>query len=102
MPQKHGFVKTMRYNLVVSENTRILLTTTTEQYRDVLAYFLQVFQEHQELIGLSDWLFAMEHLTHRTAYNHYPNYPFDELFSNYPSGMRRAAIAEAYGRRCRI
>lgn len=97
MPQKHGFVKTLRYNLVVTEDTGILLTETTEQYRKVLSFFLQVFQEHQELLEITDWLTAIEKLTHRTAQNPHPLYSFDEMFPNYPSGMRRAAIAEAYG-----
>lgn len=100
MPQKHGFTKTLCYNLVVLDNTSILLTATTGQYREVLGYFLQIFQEHQELLGTSNWLTATERLTHRTADNPAPKYPFDELFPNYPSGMRRAAIAEAYGLAC--
>ncbi|MHB1418245.1 MAG: zinc ribbon domain-containing protein [Bacillota bacterium] len=100
MPQKYGYTKTIRYKLVVSESTDILLTATTGQYSEVLAFFLQVFQEHQELLGVSDWLKTIERLTHRTAKNPYHLYPFDALFPRYPSGMRRAAIAEAYGEAC--
>lgn len=99
MAPKHGFVKTQRYNIVVPEKTSALLMVTTLQYREVLGYYLQRFQERQDLIKSSNWLLDMEHLTHRTAYNQ-PSYSFDEMFPNYPSGLRRAAIAEAYGEVC--
>lgn len=73
---------------------------TTGQYRQVVSYYLQVFKDHQELLGQCQWLKAAENLTHRTKDNHRPRYSFDEEFPNFPSGFRRSAIAEAYGLAC--
>ncbi|WP_244499073.1 transposase [Thermoanaerobacter thermohydrosulfuricus] len=50
-----------------------------------------------ELLDRDDWLKQAEMLTHRTKDNPEPLYPFDHEFPNLPSGLRRAAIAEARG-----
>jgi len=71
---------------------------TIMQYQQVVSYYLQVFQDHQDLIGHSQWLKKAENLTHRTKDNPNPEYPFDERFLNLPSGFRRNAIAEARGK----
>ncbi|MGQ9756414.1 MAG: zinc ribbon domain-containing protein [Desulfotomaculales bacterium] len=67
-------------------------------YRQVVSFYLQVFHDHKELLERSDWLRQAELLTHRTRDNPEPLYPFDAEFPNLPSGLRRAAVAEARGR----
>jgi IS605 OrfB family transposase len=100
MPHLYGFTKTLRYNLLIPKKVEEQSGCTTRLYRQVVSYYLQVFQDHQELIGHSQWLKAAETLTHRTGDNPHPVYPFDEEFPNYPSGFRRSAITEAYGLAC--
>lgn len=92
-----GFTKTARYNLVMPPKLATLADRTNLLYRQVVSYYLQVFQEHQELLKADNWLNAAEYLTHETNQNPSPRYPFDTKFPNYPSGFRRSAIAEAYG-----
>lgn len=98
MPHLHGFTKTFRYNLLMPASAEEQAACTIMQYRQVVSYYLQVFQEHQEIIGHSQWLKMAETLTHRTGKNPHPIYPFDEGFPNLPSGFRRNAIAEAHGK----
>lgn len=100
IPQLHGFTKTYRYKLLIPAKADQLLKQTTEQYRKVVEYYLQVFQDHQEILGQKAWLRLAEALTHRTKNNPWPEYDFDEQFPNYPSGFRRAGISEAYGLAC--
>lgn len=98
MPHLHGFTKTLRYNLLMPVKVEEQAVCTTAQYRQAVSYYLQVFQDHQDLIGHSQWLKMAENLTHRTEDNPNPEYPFDEEFPNFPSGFRRNAIAEARGK----
>ncbi|MBE3578998.1 MAG: IS200/IS605 family element transposase accessory protein TnpB [Caldanaerobacter subterraneus] len=98
MPQLHGFTKTLRYNLLMLANVEKQTLYTTTLYRQVVSYYLQVFQEHQEIIGHSKWLKEAEKLTHQTKDNPDPEYSFDREFPNLPSGFRRSAIAEAHGK----
>ncbi|MBF7082405.1 transposase [Desulfallas sp. Bu1-1] len=98
MPHLRGFTKTFRYNLLMPASAEEQAACTITQYRQVVYYYLQVFQEHQEIIGHSQWLKMAENLTHRTEDNPNPEYPFDEEFPNFPSGFRRNAIAEAHGK----
>lgn len=98
MPHLHGFTKTLRFNLLMPAEVGKQAFCTTALYRQVVSYYLQVFQDHQDLIGYSQWLKMVEGLTHRTEDNPHPAYPFDEEFPNYPSGFRRNAIAEAHGK----
>jgi hypothetical protein len=98
MPHLHGFTKTLRYNLLMPVDVEKQAFYTTTLYRQVVSYYLQVFQEHQEVIGHSKWLKMAEKLTHQTKDNPDPEYPFDREFPNLPSGFRRSAIAEARGK----
>jgi len=98
MPHLRGFTKTFRYNLLMSVKVEEQASCTTTLYRKVVSYYLQVFQDHQDLIGHSQWLKMAENLTHRTENNPNPEYSFDEEFPNLPSGFRRNAIAEAHGK----
>jgi hypothetical protein len=77
MPHLQGFTKTLRYNLVMPADVEEQCLNTTALYRQVVSYYLRVFQEHQGIIGHSRWLRMTEKLTHRTKYNPYPEYPFD-------------------------
>jgi transposase, IS605 OrfB family, central region len=98
MPHLRGFTKTLRFNLLMPVKVEEQASCTTVLYRKVVSYYLQVFQDHQDLIGHSQWLKMAENLTHRTEDNPNPEYPFDEEFPNFPSGFRRNAIAEAHGK----
>ncbi len=98
MTRLHGFTKTFRYNLLMSADAHKQACCTTRLYRQVVSYYLQVFQEHQEIIGHSRWLAMAERFTHRTRDNPNPEYPFDREFPNLPAGFRRSAIAEAHGK----
>lgn len=98
MPHLHGFTKTLRYNLLMPTDVEEQALRTTLLYRRVVTYYLQVFQEHQEIIDHGKWLKMAEKLTHRTKDNPDPEYPFDREFLNLPSGFRRSAIAEAHGK----
>ncbi|HBC93066.1 MAG TPA: transposase [Pelotomaculum sp.] len=100
MPHLHGFTRTLRYKLLTPTDVKQQMRCTTAHFRQVVSYYLQIFQEHQELIGYSQWLKAAETMTHRTKSNPHPVYPFDHEYSNLPSGFRRAAISEAYGLAC--
>lgn len=98
MPHLRGFTKTLRYNLVVPVEIDEHAACTTALYRQAVSYYLQVFQEHQEIISDGQWLKKAEGLTHRTKDNPNPEYSFDEKFPNFPSGFRRSAIAEVRGK----
>lgn len=98
MPHLSGITKTLRYNLLMPADVEEQALCTTLLYRRVVAYYLQVFQEHQEINGCDNWLKMAEKLTHRTKDNPDPEYPFDGEFPNLPSGFRRSAIAEAHGK----
>lgn len=98
MPHLRGFTKTLRFNLLMPVKGEEQASCTTALYRKAVSYYLQVFQDHQDLIGHSQWLKMAENLTHRTEDNPDPEYPFDEEFPNLPSGFRRNAIAEARGK----
>jgi len=100
MPHLRGFTKTRIHNILILSDTDQHMQCTVDQYRRVVSFYLQVFHDHQELIGEGGWLLATETLTHRTAHNLNHIYPFDNELPNYPSGLRRAAIAEAYGHAC--
>jgi|GEM_PF-2578342 len=52
----HGFTKTLRYNLLMPADVEKQAFCTTMLYRQVVSYYLQVFQEHQEIIGHDKWL----------------------------------------------
>ncbi|MGI9951314.1 transposase [Moorellaceae bacterium AZ2] len=97
MPHLHGPCKTLRVRLILGEKTAEHLERTVSLFRQVVSYYLQVFHDHMELLERSDWLKQAELLTHRTKGNPEPLYPFDREFPNLPSGLRRAAIAEARG-----
>lgn len=97
MPHLHGPCKTLRVRLMLREKTAGHLERTVSLFRQVVSYYLQVFHDHMELLERSDWLKQAELLTHRTKDNPEPLYPFDRDFPNLPSGLRRAAIAEARG-----
>lgn len=98
MPHLRGFVKTRKYKLNISDNISQQLEQTTKLFQEVVLYFLEVFQEHQELIDSKQWLALTEQLTHRTKTNTSPVYDFDDIFPSLPSGFRRNAIAEARGK----
>jgi IS605 OrfB family transposase len=100
MPQLSGFAKTYRFNLLVSPGVADQFSLTVEQYRRAVSFYLQVFQNHQEILDRRDWLRTAEILTHYTKKNPNPKYDFDSPFPNYPSGLRRAAISEACGSAC--
>ncbi len=89
--------KTKRYKVVVSADTAALLDRTLYVYRAAIAYYLRVFRERQDTLGAGNWLRRAEILTHRTARNPHPAYDFDLRFPLLPSGLRRSAVAEAYG-----
>ena len=100
MPQMHGFAKTRKYTLLITPDIASQFEQTVSQYRQVVVLYLQVYQEHQEILGHDKWLKMTEHLTHATRHNLLPKYDFDAQFPIYPSGLRRAAISEAYGSAC--
>jgi IS605 OrfB family transposase len=100
MPHLHGFTKTLRYSLLIPTDIEQQICCTTNLFRQVVSYYLQIFQDYQALIGYSQWLKAAENLTHRTKNNPKPKYPFDQEYPNLPSGFRRVAISEAYGLAC--
>lgn len=97
MPHLHGPCKTLRRKLLLAGRTSGHAAATVCLYRRVVSFYLQVFHDHRELLERSDWLKQAEQLTHRTRDNPEPLYPFDGEFPNLPSGLRRAAIAEARG-----
>lgn len=100
MPRLHGITKTIRFNLRVPDSISRQMHCSADLYRQVVSYYLQVFQDHQDIIGHSQWLKMAETLTHRTKNNLRPNYPFDYDYPNLPSGFRRAAVSEASGLAC--
>lgn len=65
MPHLHGFIKTLRFNLLMPVKVEEQASCTTTLYRKVVSYYLQVFQDHQNLIGHSRWLKMAENLTRR-------------------------------------
>jgi putative transposase len=97
MVQLHGFAKTRQSNIMTDAKKHVLFEQTTNQYREVVNFYLAIFERHQEILGIASWLLAAESLTHRTKSNPHPKYDFSLLYVKYPSGFRRAAIAEAYG-----
>ncbi|HBT46997.1 MAG TPA: transposase [Peptococcaceae bacterium] len=97
MPHLYGPCKTLRVRLILGEKTAGHLERTVSLFRQVVSYYLQVFHDHMELLERSDWLKQAELLTHCTKDNPEPLYPFDREFPDLPSGLRRAAIAEARG-----
>jgi IS605 OrfB family transposase len=97
MPHLHGPCKTLRRKLLMAGRTVGHADATVCLYRQVVSFYLQVFHDHMELLERSDWLKQAELLTHCTRENPEPLYPFDAEFPNLPSGLRRAAIAEARG-----
>jgi putative transposase len=97
MPGLKGFVKTMRYKVAVPDDISVQMLTTVEQYRSVVAYYLQFFQNNLDILDSKYWLRKTEALTHHTKDNPSPKYDFDYLYPRYPSGFRRAAISDAFG-----
>ncbi|HUW63368.1 MAG TPA: hypothetical protein VMW83_01525, partial [Spirochaetia bacterium] len=95
-----AFTKTRIHDVLMPADIGLSMGCTVDVYRRVMSFYLQVFHDHQELTGVGGWLQAAEALTHRTAYNLNPIYPFDNEFPNFPSGFRRAGISEAYGHAC--
>jgi len=61
MPHLHGFTKTLRYNLLMPADVEKQAFCTTMLYRQVVSYYLQVFQEHQEIISHDKWLDSKPH-----------------------------------------
>lgn len=94
---KKGFAKTHRYNLLTTTKLDEVAQRTVCIFQQAVSYYLQVLQDHQELLNAGNWLRACEILTHTTRHNPNPQYPFDIDFVSFPSGYRRAAIAKAYG-----
>lgn len=97
MPHLHGFTKTSKYRLITPPNIDNQLLCTIKLYNIAVSYYLQVFQDYPKILGQGQWLRIAEILTHRTKFNPNPVYPLDTVLPNLPSGLRRAAISEAYG-----
>lgn len=76
------------------------MNNTVSLYQDVVAYYLHIFQENLHIINNSQWLRIAETLTHQTKNNPNPKYNYDSIFPRFPSGLRRAAISDAYGKAC--
>jgi putative transposase len=100
MARQRGFVKTLRYNIVTTDKVSALLDNTVSVYKEVVTYYLHVFQENLHIIDSSQWLRMAEMLTHQTKSNPNPKYDYDSTFPHFPSGLRRAAISDAYGLAC--
>jgi hypothetical protein len=97
MAKPKSLTKTLNYNVLVPSDISVQIKNTVDQYRKAVLFFLNVLQENQDIISRSDWLRAIEILAHGTKANPQPLYDFDFEFPKFPSGFRRAAIAEAVG-----
>lgn len=97
MGQLHGFSKTKKAYIVSPVKMETYLEKTIDLYREVVAFFLDVIQKHQEVIESNSWLKDIEQLTIQNKNNLQPLHCLKQQFGKYPSGWRRAAIAEAYG-----
>lgn len=83
---------------IVSHTTS--LDKTCEIYNQALTYILKVmFQEFSMSYDENTTTNIVEKLIHHTAKNPQPKYEdFNVLFPKYPSYLRRATIASAYGK----
>lgn len=96
MAKTYGFTKTEKIKLITDELLNEQMLRTTEQYRDVFAFYSDLAEKYKHLTE-GDWLGQFERLTHRTKSNLTPKYPLTDIALRYPSGFRRAAISESVG-----
>ena len=96
MAKTYGFTKTKKIKLLLDKNTEDQMRLTTEQYRQVLAFYSDLAETCKQLTE-GDWLGQFEALTHQTKMNPKPKHPLSAIAVKYPSGFRRAAISEAIG-----
>lgn len=83
-------------------NQKIILNETVKLYRDALSLIIQIIdKEWTNIIEIKSIKYKyrfIEGLIHETKFNPNPKYKeFDLRFYKFPSYLRRAAIAKAYG-----
>jgi IS605 OrfB family transposase len=83
------------------KSPRIRLMDTVERYREAVGYFIVLINREWSMYSLcknsSNAVCVTEPLTVETKHNPYPKYNFTRQFYKFPSYLRRAAIAEAFG-----
>lgn len=94
---------TSTYSVRIKYYSRIF-TATVLLYRKAVDFFIGVILcEWQEFAGLTRRnaeIAVTEHLCVQNKRNPSPKYNFTVQFYKFPSYLRRAAIAEAYGKVC--
>lgn len=83
-------------------NQKIILNETVKIYRDALSLIIQIInKEWVNLVEIKSIKYKysfIENLIHETKFNPNPKYKeFDLRFYKFPTYLRRAAIAKAYG-----
>ena len=87
---------------LLSKEQRQLLSDTDEKFNDAVLYLLPIVDAEWDVISIFDDAkhrqSVCEALIHKTNQHPNPKYAeFDELFPNFPSYYRRAAITAAIG-----
>ena len=78
-----------------------VLDQTAKAYDEAVAFFLDVCEKEYPLLKDETSISVkpvVEKLAHATKDNPSPKYAFDEKFPGFPSYLRRAAIAAAFGK----
>ena len=91
---------TSSYSVKINNYTKIL-RPTVNIYRKAVSFFIDVINTEWEsfssITNTNGSIVKAEKLTHSTRNNPIVKYNFDEKFYKFPSYLRRAAIADAFG-----
>lgn len=91
---------TSSYSVRINSYTKIL-KQTVDIYRRAVSFFIDVINiewDSFSSVSNTNWsILIAERLTHLTKNNPDVKYNFDEKFYKFPSYLRRAAIADAFG-----
>ena len=90
------------YKVRIGKDVGVPLEPTVRMYRSAVSYFVDVVAKEWDSVFAScgngkDAVRNAERLCIATTMNTTPVYNFSESFYKFPSYLRRAAIAEAYG-----
>jgi putative transposase len=91
--------KTIQHRIEYRSGISEWFGTTQELFNQLVAFYFQVIQVHQDVLDLSNrWaLTTLERLTHATQRNPAPVMPDTQVANNVPAMFRRAAINTALG-----
>jgi len=91
---------TSSYSVKINNYTKVL-RPTVNIYRKAVSFFIDVIDTEWEsfssITNTNGSVLIAERLTHSTKNNLSVKYNFDERFYKFPSYLRRAAIADAFG-----